>query len=103
MIEIAADLSRAYGKEVKYIPSSQEQFIADFGLTRWEFIEYLLNGFYCRVSPDFYNLTGRAPTSYVDHLLKPGAAGETGLDELFNAPSMWTKGVDLFKDQQQKA
>jgi len=86
---------------VKYIASSQEHFIADFGRTRWEFIEYLLNGFYTRVSPDFYNLTGRKPTSYYDHLTKPGAAGETGLEELFNAPSMWTKGVDLFKEDQE--
>eukprot|EP00933_Yihiella_yeosuensis_P003398 TRINITY_DN10617_c0_g1_i1.p1 TRINITY_DN10617_c0_g1~~TRINITY_DN10617_c0_g1_i1.p1 ORF type:complete len:325 (+),score=82.67 TRINITY_DN10617_c0_g1_i1:81-1055(+) len=99
MHEVAADLSKAYGKEVKYVESDPEQFKADFGMTRWEFIEYLLNGFYTRVSPDFYNLTGRAPTSYFDHLTKPGVAGETGIDELFNAPSMWTKGVDLFKDQ----
>lgn len=99
MYEVAADLSKAYGKEVKYVASDKDQFQKDFGMTRWEFIEYLLNGFYTRVAPDFYNLTGRMPTTYYDHLTKPGAAGETGLDELFNVPSMWTKGVDLFKDE----
>merc|ERR1712150_35376 len=74
MHEVAADLSKAMGKKVEYREQDQQQFIADFGPTRWEFIEYLLNGFYMRVSPDFYNLTGRAPTSYYDHLTKPGAA-----------------------------
>jgi hypothetical protein len=29
-----------------------------------EFFEYLTNGFYTRCSPDFYNITGRRPTTY---------------------------------------
>ena len=33
---------------------------------RAEFFEYLTNGFYTRVSPDFYNLMGRKPTSYYE-------------------------------------
>ena len=51
----------------------------------------LTNGFYCRCSPDFYNLTGTKPTSYYDYLVTPGANGETGLDELWQG-NLWKKG-----------
>lgn len=37
--EIAQDLSIAMGKEIKYMPQSKEEFINDFGVTRWEFFE----------------------------------------------------------------
>lgn len=47
------------------------------------------------MSPCFYNLTGRKPTSYVEYLTTAGAAGETGLEELFQA-GMFTKGEDKF-------
>ena len=97
MHEIAADLGRAMGKEVEYRPQSLEQFEADFGPTRAAFFEYLTNGFYSRCSPDFYNLTGRKPTSYYDYLMNQGAAGETGLEELYQA-NMWKKGEDAMKD-----
>ena len=60
-----------------------------------EFFEYLNNGFYSRVSPCFYNLVGRKPTSYKEYLTTKGAAGDTGMDELFQA-GMYTKGVDKF-------
>ena len=55
-------------------PQSFEQFEEDFGSTRAAFFEYLTNGFYSRCSPDFYNLTGRKPTSYYDYLVNAGAA-----------------------------
>ena len=97
MHEIAADLSRALGKKVEYRPQSFEQFEKDFGPTRAAFFEYLTNGFYSRCSPDFYNLTGRKPTSYYDYLTSKGASGETGLEELYQA-NMWKKGEDAMKD-----
>ena len=45
---------------------------------RAAFFEYLTNGFYTRCSPDFYNLTGKKPTSYYEYLTQRGACGETG-------------------------
>ena len=59
--------------------------------------EYLTNGFYTRCSPDFYNLTGRKPTSYAEYLVQKGAAGETGLEELRQA-NLWKKGEDAMKE-----
>jgi len=97
MAEVAADLSKAMGKEIQYRPQSFEQFEKDFGATRAAFFEYLCNGFYSRVSPDFYNLTGRKPTSYLEYLTNKGAAGETGLEELRQA-NLWKKGVDAMKE-----
>merc|ERR1712038_489174 len=97
MDEIAADLSSVLGKKVVYRPQSLESFEADFGPTRAAFFEYLANGFYTRCSPDFYNLTGRKPTSYADYLRTKGAAGETGLQELYQA-NMWKKGQDAMKE-----
>ena len=97
MHEIAKDLSTALNKTVEYRPQSFEQFEADFGPTRAEFFEYLTNGFYTRCSPDFYNLTGRKPTSYAKYLSQPGAAGETGLEELRQA-NLWKKGEDAMKE-----
>ena len=91
------DLSNALGKKISYRPQSFEQFEADFGATRAGFFEYLTNGFYTRVSPDFYNLTGRKPTSYAEYLVNKGASGETGLEELRQA-NLWKKGVDAMKD-----
>merc|ERR1712096_99899 len=64
--------------------------------TRAAFFEYLANGFYTRCSPDFYNLIGRKPTSYADYLANKGAAGETGLEELYQS-NMWKKGEDAMK------
>jgi len=97
MGDVADVVGKVIGKKIEYRECSPEQFIADYGQTRWEFIEYLRMGFYLRVSPDFYNLTGRKPTNYYDHMVKKGAAGETGLEELTQA-GLWTKGVDPFKD-----
>ena len=97
MTEIAADLGRAMGKELEYRAQTMEDFEADFGSTRAEFFEYLSNGFYCRCSPDFYNLTGRKPTAYYDYLTTPGASGETGLEELWKG-NLWKKGEDAMKD-----
>lgn len=97
MAEIATDLSRAMGKTIEYRPQSMVDFEADFGATRAEFFEYLVNGFYTRCSPDFYNLTGRKPTSYYDYLTTSGASGETGLDELWQG-NLWKKGEDAMKD-----
>jgi hypothetical protein len=74
-----------------------KQFEEDFGATRAAFFEYLTNGFYARCSPDFYNITGRKPTSYAEYLVNKGAAGETGMDELRQA-NLWKKGVDAMKD-----
>merc|ERR1712194_66156 len=68
-------------------PQSMYEVAEDF--------EYLNNGFYTRTSPCFYNLTGRKPTSYADYLVNKGAAGETGLEELFQA-GMYVKGEDKF-------
>eukprot|EP00929_Paragymnodinium_shiwhaense_P028160 TRINITY_DN16390_c0_g1_i1.p1 TRINITY_DN16390_c0_g1~~TRINITY_DN16390_c0_g1_i1.p1 ORF type:complete len:325 (-),score=79.63 TRINITY_DN16390_c0_g1_i1:124-1098(-) len=97
MAEIAADLGTVMGKKVEYRPQDFKTFEADFGPTRAAFFEYLTNGFYTRVAPDFYNLTGRKPTSYADYLVNRGASGETGLDELKQA-NLWKKGVDAMKD-----
>lgn len=97
MHEIAADLSKVMGKNIEYRPQSFDQFEKDFGATRAAFFEYLCNGFYARVSPDFYNIVGRKPTSYAEYLTTKGAAGETGLEELRQA-NLWKKGVDAMKD-----
>jgi len=97
MDEIAADLSTALGKKVEYRPQTLEDFEKDFGPTRAAFFEYLINGFYTRCSPDFYNLVGRKPTSYAEYLATKGAAGETGLQELYQG-NMWKKGEDVMKE-----
>lgn len=97
MYEIGEDLGKVKGKKLEYRPQSMEQFEKDFGPTRAAFFEYLNNGFYTRCSPDFYNLTGRKPTSYYDYLVNKGACGETGLEELYQG-NMWKKGVDAMKD-----
>lgn len=96
MGDIAADLSRAMNKSIEYRAQNMIDFEADFGSTRAEFFEYLTNGFYCRCSPDFYNLTGQKPTSYYDYLTTKGASGETGLDELWQG-NLWKKGEDAMK------
>merc|ERR1719506_2818133 len=97
MDEIGADLGRALGKKLTYRPQTLEDCARDFGPTRAAFFEYLCNGFYTRCSPDFYNLTGRKPTSYSEYLTQPGPHGGTGLEELFSATgAMYTKGVDQF-------
>lgn len=97
MAEIAADLGRAMDKSIEYKAQSMQDFEADFGSTRAEFFEYLNNGFYCRCSPDFYNITGHKPTAYFDYLTKKGACGETGLEELWQG-NLWKKGVDAMQD-----
>merc|ERR1719436_1790522 len=97
MYEIADDLGKALGKKVEYRPQSFEQFEADFGATRAGFFEYLCNGFYSRCSPDFYNVIGRKPTSYAEYLVSKGAAGDTGLEELYQS-NLWKKGVDAMKE-----
>ncbi len=97
MEEIAADLGKAMDKKIEYRAQSMEDFERDFGSTRAEFFEYLSNGFYCRCSPDFYNITGRKPTSYYDYLTTQGASGETGLDELWQG-NLWKKGEDAMKE-----
>merc|ERR1712180_23847 len=96
MDEVAADLSKVMGKTVVYKPQVLADFEKDFGPTRAAFFEYLTNGFYTRCSPDFYNLTGRKPTSYAEYLVNKGAAGETGMEELYQA-NMWKKGEDAMK------
>ncbi len=100
MFEIAADLGQAMGKELEYRPQNMTDFENDFGATRAEFFEYLVNGFYTRCSPDFYNLTGHKPTSYLDYLTTEGASGETGLEELWQG-NLWKKGEDAMKDAAQ--
>jgi len=97
MDEIAADLGKAMNKNIEYRAQSLEDFENDFGATRAEFFEYLSNGFYCRCSPDFYNLTGHKPTSYYDYLTTQGASGETGLEELWQG-NLWKKGEDAMKE-----
>merc|ERR1719454_996066 len=97
MAEIAAVLSLSLKKTVTYRPQPFAQFEKDFGPTRAEFFEYLCNGFYTRCSPDFYNLIGRRPTTYAEYLVSKGAAGETGLEELYQG-NLWKKGVDAMKD-----
>merc|ERR1719263_2566756 len=97
MFEIADDLGKVLGKKLEYRPQDFKQFEADFGPTRAAFFEYLTNGFYTRVAPDFYNLTGRKPTAYLDYLRSKGAAGDTGLEELYQG-NMWKKGEDAMKE-----
>lgn len=112
MADVAAILTRALstplaeeaapdvaGKTVTYVPQDLVKFEEDFGATRAEFFEYLRNGFYSRCSPDFYNITGKKPLTYYEYLTTKGAAGDTGLAELFSAQgAIFTKGVDEFKD-----
>merc|ERR550537_193269 len=98
MHEVAADLGTALGKKVEYRPMDLAKWEADFGATRAAFRAYLRNGFYTRCSPDFYNLTGRKPTSYMDYLTTTGITGQTGIEELFSASGkLYTKGVDPYK------
>jgi uncharacterized protein YbjT (DUF2867 family) len=97
MHEVAADLGKVMGKEIQYVPQETGQFLIDFGPTRSELFEYLRNGFYTRVAPDFYNLTGRRATTYYEYLTTKGKAGETGLEELYQA-GVWAKGKDIMKD-----
>jgi uncharacterized protein YbjT (DUF2867 family) len=97
MAEIATDLSTAMGKTIEYRPQDMQQFEKDFGATRAEFFEYLVNGFYTRCSPDFYNLTGHKPTSYLDYLTTKGHCKETGLEELWQG-NIWKKGQDAMKE-----
>merc|ERR1719446_1076822 len=99
MFEIAEVLGNAIGKKVEYRPQSMEQFEKDFGPTRAGFFEYLANGFYARCSPDFYNLTGRKPTSYAEYLANKGAAGETGLEEWGWLKDAWNKHVKPHVDK----
>jgi len=96
MAEIAADLSAAMGENIEYRAQTMEDFERDFGSTRAEFFEYLTNGFYCRCSPDFYNVTGHKPTSYADYLATRGVSGETGLEELWQG-NLWKKGEDAME------
>jgi len=97
MYEVAEVLSAALKKKVEYRPQDFATFEKDFGPTRAAFFEYLCNGFYSRCSPDFYNITGRKPTSYAEYLTQKGAAGETGLEELYQA-NLWKKGQDAMKE-----
>merc|ERR1711862_845324 len=97
MFEIARDLGQVMGKTIEYRAQSMEDFERDFGATRAGFFEYLCNGFYTRCSPDFYNIVGRRPITYVEYLTSKGAAGETGLEELSQA-NLWKKGVDAMKE-----
>jgi uncharacterized protein YbjT (DUF2867 family) len=90
---------QAAGKTIAYVQQDPAAFEADFGATRAAFFEYLRNGFYSRCSPDFYNITGKRPLTYYEYLTTKGAAGDTGLEELFSAQgAIFTKGVDQFKD-----
>jgi uncharacterized protein YbjT (DUF2867 family) len=94
--EVVSDVA---GKTVSYLPQDLKKFEDDFGPTRAAFFEYLRNGFYSRCSPDFYNITGHRPLTYYEYLTTRGAAGDTGLAELFSAQgALFTKGVDTFKD-----
>merc|ERR1719379_2565070 len=97
MFEIAEVLGKAMDKKLEYRAQSFEQFEKDFGPARAGFFEYLCNGFYTRCSPDFYNIMGRRPTTYAEYLSQKGAAGETGLEELYQG-NLWKKGVDAMKD-----
>eukprot|EP01063_Lacrimia_lanifica_P001156 TRINITY_DN1055_c0_g1_i1.p1 TRINITY_DN1055_c0_g1~~TRINITY_DN1055_c0_g1_i1.p1 ORF type:complete len:327 (+),score=157.16 TRINITY_DN1055_c0_g1_i1:59-1039(+) len=94
MHDVAADLAKALGKDVKYIAQDIDAFEKDFGPQRRAFFEYLRNGFYTRCSPDFYNLTGKKPQPFIDYLLKKGKAGETGLEDMWKA-GMWSKGKNV--------
>ena len=81
------------------MPQDLVKFEEDFGPTRAAFFEYLQNGFYTRCAPDFYNITGKRPLTYYEYLTTEGAAGDTGLAELFSEQgSIYTKGEDQFKD-----
>jgi len=97
MQDVADVLGKVLGKPITYKAQDIEQFLADFGPARSEFFEYLRNGFYTRVAPDFYNLTGRRATTYHEYLTTKGKAGESGLEELYQA-GVWAKGKDIMKD-----
>jgi uncharacterized protein YbjT (DUF2867 family) len=97
MHEVAADLSTAMGKKVEYRALDPVQWEKDFGAVRALFRTYLRNGFYTRCSPDFYNLTGKKPTTYLDYLTIKGPHGETGMEELFaKTEHVFAKGHDAY-------
>ena len=93
----------AHGKRITYEPQDIEQFEQDFGPTRAEFFEYLRNGFYSRCSPDFYNITGKRPMTYFEYLTTEGAAGDTGLAELFSSQgAIFTKRRPVQRSQKRQ-
>jgi uncharacterized protein YbjT (DUF2867 family) len=96
MGDVAETLSKVMGKKIEYRQQDFVEFEKDFGPARTQFFEYLRNGFYTRVAPDFYNLTGRRATTYYEYLTTKGKAGETGLEELYQA-GVWSKGKDIMK------
>jgi len=97
MHEVAADLSKAMGQKVEYRAMDPVQWEKDFGAVRALFRTYLRNGFYTRCSPNFYNLTGKKPTTYLEYLTTKGPHGETGLEELFAKTShVFAKGHDAY-------
>jgi len=97
MYEVAADLSTAMGKKVEYRAMDPVEWEKQFGKVRAAFRTYLRNGFYTRCSPNFYNLTGKKPTTYLDYLTKKGPHGEDGLAELFaKSGHVFAKGVDAY-------
>jgi len=97
MYEVAADLGKALGKTVEYRPQTMEQFEKDFGPARAGIFEYLCNGFFSRVSPEFYNIIGRRPTTYYEYLTQTTPTGTTGLQELYEG-NIWKKGHDAMAE-----
>merc|ERR1712176_467795 len=89
--------SKALGKPVEYRPQSMEQFEKDFGPARAGIFEYLRNGFFSRVSPGFYNIVGRRPTTYHEYLTQTTPTGTTGLQELYEG-NIWKKGHDAMAE-----
>ncbi|KAJ9463839.1 NAD(P)H azoreductase [Diplonema papillatum] len=101
MYDVAADMTKAMGRQVEYRPQDIDEFAKDFGPQRRAFFEYLRNGFYTRCSPDFYNITGRKPQAFIDYLQQPGKAGETGLQEIFKAGGLWAKGKNVMEGHEE--
>merc|ERR1712157_706249 len=97
MYEVAEDLGKALGKTVEYRPQTMEQFEKDFGPARAGIFEYLCNGFFSRVSPSFYNIIGRRPTTYYEYLTQTTPTGTTGLQELYEG-NIWKKGHDAMAE-----
>merc|ERR1712157_564783 len=95
--KVVEDLSKALGKPVEYRPQSMEQFEKDFGPARAGIFEYLCNGFFSRVSPSFYNIVGRRPTTYYEYLTQKTPTGTTGLEELYEG-NIWKKGHDAMAE-----
>jgi len=89
--EILAHIANAIdGREIRFEDTSStvtEVMKDRIGRARWDFVSHLLEHKEIseRVSPDFKRVMGREPEGYEEYLSVAGAAGQTGLQEIFGS------------------